>query len=129
MYNLNRYFTLITIICIISVSAAAENTRPVLFKEIISDITAYKNKTISMKLKLKNIDTIFEKITFYDPKNIDIEFDFSSKELQKKLQNDFLNLHEGMDYIVVFIVKDEGNLGRIIADLESFKPAILEKLP
>ncbi len=128
-----RYYIKFIILCLViiavSISAGAENAKPVLFKEIITDITAYKNKTISMKLKLKNIDYIFEKIIFYDPKNIDIEFDFSSKELQKKLKNDFLNAHEGMDYIVMFTVKDSGNLGRITADLESFKPAILDILP
>ncbi len=129
MYYYKKVIKLCIVILAVSISATAENTRPVLFKEISSDITAYKNKTISMKLKLKNIDSIFEKITFYDPKNIDIEFDFSSKELQKKLKNDFLNAHEGMDYIVMFTVKDSGNLGRITADLESFKPAILEILP
>lgn len=113
----------------IELSVSAQNSKPVLLKEIISDINSYKNKTISMKLKLKNIDSIFEKITFYDSKNNDIEFDYSSKELQSKLKNDFLNLHEGMEYIVVFRIKDAGNLGRISANLESFIPAILELLP
>ena len=129
MHYYIKFIKLCIAIIALSVTAGAENSRPVLFKEINTDITAYKNKTISMKLKLKNIDYIFEKITFYDPKNIDIEFDFSSKELQKKLKNDFLNVHEGMDYIVTFTVKDSGNLGRITADIESFKPAILDILP
>ena len=127
MFKINKIPVLI--FTLITISVSAQSTKPVLLKEIISDIPAYRNKTVSMKLKLKNIDSIFEKLTFYDPKNIDIEFDYSSKELQEKLRNDFLNLHEGMDYIVVFKIKDTGSLGRISADLESFKTAILDLLP
>ena len=72
---------------------------------------------------------ITDRYTNYDSKNIDIEFDYSSKELKKKLKNNFLNIHEGMDYEVVFKLKDAGSLGRLTGELESFIPAILDKLP
>jgi len=97
--------------------------------EIISDIDTYRNKSITMNLKLKHMDRIFEKIIFYDSENIDIEFDISSKEVKKRLQKNLLNIHEGMLYRVTFIVTGTGNLGGLVGNIESFNPVFLEKIP
>jgi len=96
---------------------------------IISEIESYRNKSITMTLKLKYIDRIFEKIVFYDSENIDIEFDISGKELKKRLHKDLLNVHEGMVYRVSFTVTGTGHLGGLVGDIEGFKPAFLEKIP
>ena len=97
--------------------------------KIVYEIDAYQNKPVSMTLKLKQVDRIFEKIIFYDSENIDIEFDVSGKEAKKRLRNDMLNLHEGMAYRVSFIVTGTGNLGGLIGILESFTPLFLDKIP
>jgi hypothetical protein len=97
--------------------------------EIISDIDTYRNKPVTMNMKLKHIDRIFEKIIFYDSENIDIEFDISAKDVKKRLEKDMLNIHEGMLYRVTFIVTGTGNLGGLIGNLQSFTPVFLEKIP
>ena len=61
--------------------------------KIISEIDNYKDKTVTLQLRLKHLDRIFEKITFYDSENIDVEFDISGKERKKMLARDLLNLH------------------------------------
>lgn len=105
------------------------NNKDLLLTEIAENINAYKLKTITLRLKLKHVDRIFEKITFYDKKNHDIEFDISARDMKKKIAPDMLNLHEGMDYNVTFIVRNVGNLGGIIAELKGFKPLILDAVP
>jgi hypothetical protein len=103
--------------------------KDLLLSEIASRITFYKSKTITLRLKLKHFDRVFEKLTFYDKKNHDIEFDISDRFLKKRIALDMLNLHEGMDYNVTFIVQNIGNLGQIIGELIGFKPIILEEMP
>ena len=100
-----------------------------LLAEIAANINDYKSKTITLRLKLKHVDRIFEKIIFYDKKNHDIEFDISARDIKKRLAPDMLNLHEGMDYNVTFVVRNVGNLGGIIAELKGFKPVILDAVP
>lgn len=100
-----------------------------LLSDIAENINDYKSKTITLRLKLKHVDRIFEKIIFYDKKNHDIEFDISTRDIKKKLASDMLNLHEGMDYNVTFVVRNVGNLGYIIAELKGFKPVILDAVP
>ena len=46
--------------------------KPKILNDIVENFSAYKNKNVTMVLRLKNVDTIFEKIVFYDSKNIDI---------------------------------------------------------
>lgn len=96
---------------------------------VIAEIDSYRNRSITINLRLKQVDRIFEKIIFYDSENIDIEFDISTKEVKKKLQKDMLNTHEGLLYRVNFVVKGTGNLGGLIGELESFTPVFLEKIP
>jgi hypothetical protein len=105
------------------------DNKGILLNEIVGNIANYKSKTITLRLKLKHVDAIFEKLTFYDRKNHDIEFDISDRYLKKRIATDMYNLHEGMDYNVTFIVQNVGNLGQIIAELKGFKPLILEAVP
>jgi hypothetical protein len=97
--------------------------------EIAKNINNYKAKTITIQLKLKYVDRIFEKIIFYDKKNHDIEFDISDRFIKKRIASDIINIHQGMGYNVTFIVQNIGNLGQIIAELKGFKPVILDSVP
>jgi hypothetical protein len=122
---------LLLLISINSFSQAINETteKNNLLSTIAKNITNYKSKTITLQLKLKHLDKIFEKITFYDKKNHDIEFDISDRFLKKRIATDMLNLHEGMEYNVTFVVQNVGNLGQIIGELKSFKPVILDEVP
>ena len=128
MKNKFVYILIIIALCqnIFALFAGPEN---VLLNDIAENIEKYKKKTITLKLKLKFIDKIFGRIIFYDSKSHNIEFDISSISLKKKLKLEIVNLHEGMDYFVTFTINGVGNYKLIIADLEKFKPVLLEKLP
>ena len=103
--------------------------REILIKDISKHIKRYQGKELTLLLKLKNYNTIFNKITFYDRKNYDIEFDISAKEDQKKFKQELKNLHEGMDYQVTFVIKGVSALGLIIAKLKAFSPRIYKIIP
>jgi hypothetical protein len=103
--------------------------KKILLRDISSHIKDYEKKKVVLTLKLKHVDRIFQRIVFYDSKNTDIEFDISSKELREKLKGNMLNLHRGMDYSVSFTVIKLGNMGGVIADLDGFKPVIIDKIP
>jgi hypothetical protein len=105
------------------------DTKNMLLSDIAAKIVEYKNKTVTLRLKLKYADRIFEKISFYDRKNNDIEFDISSKETKKLIVQDMLNLHEGMGYLVTFTIRNIGKNSEVVADLLSFTPAVLDSLP
>jgi len=102
---------------------------PLNLKEITNNFDSYKDKTVTMKLRLMYVDNVFKKIYFYDKKNYKITFDFSDKEVNKRLSVFFINAHEGMKYFVVFKVLGKGSLGLIVGDLISFKPVVLNLLP
>ncbi len=97
--------------------------------DIAKNIERYRNKTLTLDLRLKRIDRIFDKIIFYDSKNHDIAFDISEYKKKSSFKREVLNLHEGMVYLVSFIVKDVGNIGDVIGELLNFEIAILGKLP
>ncbi|MFC1668849.1 hypothetical protein ACFL20_00535 [Spirochaetota bacterium] len=107
----------------------SQKQEDVLIQDVIGNVQKYKKKILTLKLKLKMFDKVFEKIVFYDRKNQDIEFDISQKHIKKKIEADMLNLHEGMDYLVTFTVNGVGNLGGLIADLHGFKPVIMKIIP
>jgi hypothetical protein len=100
-----------------------------LLADIAGNIDEYKMKTLTLRLKLKHVDKIFEKITFYDKKNHSIEFDISTKEVKKEIAACMLNLHEGMDYSVTFTVQSVGKLGEVIGILKKFSPLVLDLIP
>ncbi|PKL38095.1 MAG: hypothetical protein CVV44_13085 [Spirochaetae bacterium HGW-Spirochaetae-1] len=121
---------LLTCICLLAgtftVSAQEEGKT---LSRIAADIEQYRDKETTMKLKLKYVDAIFEKIIFYDANNHDIVFDISDKKKRKMLRNQLLTIHEGMDYYVTFLVRGKGALDMIIADLVDFKPVIMSYIP
>jgi hypothetical protein len=107
----------------------APDEKTLLLAEIAGNMAAYQSKTVTLRLRLKYVDRVFERITFYDRKNNDIEFDISSKKIKEKLAADMLNIHEGLEYNVTFVVEKAGTLGGIIAELKGFKPIILDAVP
>lgn len=97
--------------------------------ELSENIDNYKNKNITMIMKLKYYDTLFQVITFYDAKNHDISFDCIDVMKQPWCLQQKNNLHPGMEYNVTFTVKGLGNMKEIIAQLQYFEPVILQKIP
>jgi hypothetical protein len=117
------------IICLlINLSLNSEDGTMTISK-IIAEIDSYRNKTVTMNMRLKYVDYIFEKIFFYDSDNADIEFDISGKSKRKELANDLINIHEGMVYRVRFTVIGTGALGGLTGDLIEFAPLIIDKIP
>ncbi|HPJ42123.1 MAG TPA: hypothetical protein P5120_08435 [Spirochaetota bacterium] len=123
-----RIARLLLFIVFISAAVYGEDKEGSLGK-IIAEIDNYKDKTVTLELRLKHLDRIFEKIVFYDSDNIDIEFDISGKERKKALARDLLNLHEGMLYSVTFRVIGSGNLGGLLGEIQGFKPIVIEIIP
>jgi len=123
-----RIARLLLFIVFISAAVYGEDKEGSLGK-IIAEIDNYKDKTVTLELRLKHLDRIFEKIVFYDSENIDIEFDISGKERKKALARDLLNLHEGMLYSVTFRVIGSGNLGGLLGEIQAFKPIVIEIIP
>lgn len=110
-------------------SLKAQEYEKILLNDIIEHINNYKNKTIILKLRFKNIDVNFDKIAFYDRKNTDIIFDISELKKKNSFKKQKLNLHEGLEYLVKFTVKDLAARDNLMGDLLSFEPVILSKLP
>lgn len=102
---------------------------PARLSEIAGAIESYRDATVTMKLKLKTVDTVFERIVFYDQKNHDIVFDISRRETKKRLKRQMMNIHEGMDYFVTFKVVKTDNSGLVMAELVDFRPAVLDRIP
>ena len=100
-----------------------------LLKDISNNISAYKGRSVTLKLRLKRIDNVFDKLTFYDRKNYDIIFDITELKTDEEFKRYLLNIHEGMNYFVKFIVRKVDDFGNIIGDLISFEPVALLKLP
>jgi hypothetical protein len=107
----------------------AQQQENLILNDIAGDISNYKNKTVTIKLKLKNLDSVFDKIVFYDRKNIDIVFDIAELKKEEAFRKQALNLHQGLEYYVVFTVKELTAKNNVIGDLRSFSPVILSKLP
>lgn len=107
----------------------SQEQKNLLLNDIAGNITSYQNKTITLTLRLKNIDTTFDKIAFYDKKNIDIIFDIAELKKTKQFKKEAQNLHQGLEYNITFIVKNVTKYGIIMGDLLSFQPVILSKLP
>ena len=101
----------------------------VLLTEIAANIGSYKNKTVTLRLRLKHVDGVFHKVVFYDRKNSDISFDVGTRAQRDRFGPAMLNLHEGVEYLVRFKVVDAGSLGDVIGELESFAPLFMGKLP
>lgn len=107
----------------------SQEQKNLLLNDIAGNITSYQNKTITLTLRLKNIDATFDKIAFYDRKNNDIIFDIAELKKTKQYKKEAQNLHQGLEYNVTFIVKNVTKHRIIMGDLLSFQPLILSKLP
>jgi hypothetical protein len=101
----------------------------IIIDDIAKNIDNYKNKTITLSLRLKNLDTTFDKIVFYDRKNFDIVFDISELKKDKSFQKQALNIHQGLEYYVIFTIKGLIGEKSVSGELKSFSPVILSKLP
>jgi hypothetical protein len=110
-------------------SISAEDTAQPLLNELAGASEEYEGKKITLILKFKTLDRIFNKIYFYDRKNIDIVFDIAIQADMAEYTNEILNLREGMDYSVTFLFDGMGNIGLIKGELIRFTPVILSKLP
>ena len=104
-------------------------TENITIGRIISEIDSFKDKTITVDMRLKYVDHIFDKIIFYDSENVDVEFDISGKEKKKELSDNLINIHEGMLYHVTFRVIGTGSLGGLTGSLNEFIPVIVDKIP
>jgi len=124
-----KIIRILFLIMLIAAPALHGEDERVSLTKIISEIDLYKDKTVTLSLRLKHIDRIFEKIVFYDSENIDIEFDISGRERKKSLEGDLLNLHEGMLYSVTFRVIGTGNLGGLLGEVSEFKPIVIDFIP
>ncbi len=101
----------------------------ILLEDIIND-NKYLNKTITMELRLKYVDNIFNKIVFYDKKNYDIAFDIYDLKKKKGFSEEIHNAKPGLVYTVTFTVKKVITEFKLInGDLIGFKPVILDNLP
>ncbi|HPB84026.1 MAG TPA: hypothetical protein PK200_18480 [Spirochaetota bacterium] len=110
-------------------TARSQNNNSPILHDIANEADKYRGKKITATLRFKNIDVVFNTITFYDRKNIDIAFDISVHKAMLEYQLEMLNLHRGMEYKVIFIVNDVEDQGIINGELISFVPLILFKLP
>ncbi len=119
---------------VINITAAAQNgmsvsdTETKTAVEILSELNEYSGKEITMRLRLKYIDRVFEKIVFYDKKNYDVEFDINRKVLHVPAEK-IRGLHEGLEYIVNFRVKGVGGNRTLAGELLKLEPAFLVKVP
>jgi hypothetical protein len=108
---------------------AGQTDQDVLIRDIVREPASFQGKTLYLKLRFKTLDDVFNTITFYDRKNIDITFDFEIQKTMPEYRNEILNLHRGLEYIVTFIVNGVSEQGIIEAELVGFKPDCLLKLP
>ncbi|PKL16423.1 MAG: hypothetical protein CVV49_16280 [Spirochaetae bacterium HGW-Spirochaetae-5] len=120
---------IIIIALLFTASLYPADNENILISEIIADIDNYKNRVVTVNLRLKYIDKIFERIVFYDGENADIEFDISGKEKRKQLAGNLMNIHEGMIYRVKFTAIGAGAIGGLTGDLHGFIPVIFDKIP
>lgn len=127
--TLLRMMLSISLVALLLIGAGVESTESLTLAQIGENIDRYRGKTVKMVLRLKDVDTIFDTITFYDSRNHDIIFDMSGLKNENSFKRDILNLHEGMEYEVSFTVKGVGNLGEVVGVLRHFEVVILERLP
>ncbi|MDR3237958.1 MAG: hypothetical protein LBT84_05595, partial [Spirochaetia bacterium] len=102
---LKKRVLLSALFCALSVSVPAQQNQPETLSDIASAVDGYIDKSVTMTLKLRNINRVFFTITFYDSNNHDILFDISQRAVWKKFGPAIVNAHEGMNYKVSFIVK------------------------
>ena len=93
----------------------------------LSGISA--NGRTELILRLRNHDTSFRRIVFYDRNNIDIAFDAVPLENKKWFKRAIRALHPGALYRVVFEATGRDSRGLLQGELLDFSPLYYEKLP
>ncbi len=127
-----RFVAALMLLCgVLAICAplSSQDYQDLVLADIAENIATYKGKSLTLRLRLKYMDTVFNRLVFYDRKNVDIEFDVESMLKDGKKRNEFLNLHNGMEYVVTFSVKEVGKMGILIGELKDFIPLALLKLP
>jgi hypothetical protein len=107
----------------------AQEYKRITLQSIASSIAVYKNKKVTLVLRLKHINWIFKKVTFYDLNNHDITFDIHNYQKNPLLYASLQNIHNGAEYIVVCVIHDVDNDNVLASALISFVPLYLEQLP
>jgi len=83
---------------------------------IVQSIDQYKGKSVLMIMKLRDVDYVMEKITFYDSDNIDIVFDIAGyvkkPALKKSMRTD--------RFICVFLIMLNEFPGNQLSDKSIF---------
>ena len=95
---------------------------------LAESLAASKGQRMTMELRLRNIDTVMEKIWFYDRENVDIVFDIHRWEKNPVFVRSMENAHPGILYRVVFSPENVMSQGTLEGKLESFEPVFLEKI-
>jgi hypothetical protein len=128
-----RKAVLLIILCsglIINFNLIYSQTQPLDSLNVINQsIETYRNREVTMLLRLKNIDYTMLRITFYDKDNIDVTYDIDRYEKNKRLLASMQNLHEGSRYLVIFTVREKDQNNMISGVLSEFKLYFIDKLP
>lgn len=96
---------------------------------IVQSIDQYKGKSVLMIMKLRDVDYVMEKITFYDSDNIDIVFDIAGYVKKPALKKSMRTILPGVNYRVKFIAHDTDPNGLLTGSIEFFWPEFTERLP
>jgi len=121
-----RFCLIILSICAFAFNLNAAESN---LAEISENFNEYKDKEITISLRLKHKDEVFENIIFYDSKNVDISFDYSKNKPIKRMMKKNPMLHRGLMYKVKMIPREVDEQLNIKADLLNYEPAFLDKLP
>ena len=128
-----RKAVLLIILCAVSIinfNLIYSQTQPLdSLNAINKSMETYRNKEVTMLLRLKNVDYTMLRITFYDKDNIDITYDIDRYEKNKRLLESMQSLHEGSRYLVIFTVREKDQNNMISGVLSEFKLYFIDKLP
>ena len=96
---------------------------------LLQSFDSYRDKEVTMVLRLKNVDYVMEKIAFYDKDNIDITFDIDRYEKNRKISESMRDIHEGSRYYVTFTVREKDQNNMISGAVSEFRMYFVDKLP
>ena len=120
--------TLIILSLCVSLCAANASEPNLTFAKMVENFDEYKDKEITVNLRLRSLDRELQYIIFYDSKNRNISFDYSNSRPIKRLIKANPLLHDGLVYKVRFIPRDLDERSNIKADLLGYEPLFFERL-